>query len=72
MPLCPGADNVALSAEDATETIADAAAAFCVDDTVIGVGESAGLSKAELLAQSVPFDPVRALAVVQVSRLMVS
>ena len=65
-----------LSAEDSAETIVDAAAAFCLDDALAdesasgeGDASSRPLTKAELLAQSIPFDAARALAVVQVRGL---
>jgi hypothetical protein len=48
--------------------LAEAAEAFCLEDEVAlsGDGGGTGSSKAELLAQSVPYDPARALSVVKV------
>lgn len=76
----PSAGEASLSAEDAAGTLSDAASAFCLEDAlaaanaagagagVSDAGDGATLSKAELLAQSVPFDAARALSIVQVRK----
>ena len=69
------ADDATLSAEDATDTISVASTAFCLEDTAAtsytGSSDSlsrasTGLTKAELLAQSVPFDAPKAVVIVNV------
>jgi hypothetical protein len=68
------AAEIATSLEGASDTLVEAANAFCVEDETIAgavtgedeVASDAGLSKAELLAQSVPYDPSQALLVIKV------
>jgi hypothetical protein len=72
---CDFAADVSVSLESAAETLAEAAEAFCVEsrlaaaaaeDDKDSVNGSGTVTKAELLAQSKPFDPAPALAVVKV------
>lgn len=66
--------DVSVSLESAAETLAEAAEAFCVESRLAAaaaeddrdsVNGSGTVTKAELLAQSKPFDPAPALAVVK-------